>query len=288
MRSSSGRASRHEIASTGIAGNVFVSPGARWRAPAIDGQPGVVGSPGAIEAYDASPRWTWPSGPHGPSGNVLPRAKPSLGWIGVQQDRARSCALGGHDLEAAEAVGIGVADQDDLACDRDAARPQHVVVVGIAGVGIDDLGGDIARGRERAVGAGDARVPRGRIGIVGVLAQRCAVRHRGHHLERDLLGLAEVRLVGPQRDLLPALGAPLRGDPARELGVARRGGAMRLGGQRAMKRADLLGRDAREEALLQSMLAPGGDWTEAGDRMRAAAGIAGSLRRARVWRMDRG
>ena len=46
-------------------------------APGIDAQPGVSGSPGTRKSYTMPPRWMWLSGPHGPSGYVLPFLKPS-------------------------------------------------------------------------------------------------------------------------------------------------------------------------------------------------------------------
>ena len=130
------------------------------RAPAVDAQPGVSGSPGTMKSYAIPPRWMWLAGPHGPFGNTSPLHIAVLLRIRIDDHRRRAFALGGQRLESAVAVRVRVADDDDLPFRIDAVLAEHVVVGRIAAVGVDHRRGDVARGGERQPRTADVALRR--------------------------------------------------------------------------------------------------------------------------------
>jgi len=80
--------------------------------------------------------------------------------IGINEQSGRAFPFGGERLEAAIAVGIRIADENDLALYADTVFPKKIVVFGIAAVRVDDFGADVARCGIAKVRAGDGGVSR--------------------------------------------------------------------------------------------------------------------------------
>ena len=65
-------------------------------------------------------------------------------WVGINEQSGRAFTLGGERLEAAIAVRIRIADENDLAFHADVISPQEIVIFRIAAVCVDHFGGHVA------------------------------------------------------------------------------------------------------------------------------------------------
>src|SRR5208282_2842735 len=145
-----------------------------------------------------------------------------FGRVRVNQQGADAETLRGEGLEAAIAVGIRVADEDDFAAHVDAVFTEHLVVLGVAAVGVDDRGGELAGSGESHVGGGDGGILRVGVGVVGVFAEAGAIGDGRDHLQLGGLGAGVPDVISAEHDLVPTLLVPFGGDEAGEFVVARR------------------------------------------------------------------
>ncbi len=248
------------------------------RGQRIAGHDVVVGDAATLQVAGRSPRTL---GEHlAPVGAVF-------GRIGVDDHRRRALAFGGERLEAAVAVGIRVADDDDLARRIDAVLAQQRVVGRVAAVGVDDRRGHVARRREGRPGAADRRLRRVRILGVGVLAQRRHVVARRHHFDLDAPRVRRQHVVTADGHVFEPLRPPLVGDVLGDLPGARRGRDVRLAREVAMPALDRSGVGQRAEAGLDRSLDGGARRREAVHR-RAADSRWWTLARRGDERRERG
>ena len=103
--------------------------------------------------------------------------------IAVDENRGRAFALGGERFEAAIAVGIRVADENNFAFDVDALLAQKFVVFGIAAVGVDERRRHLAGRRHAAPRRTDALVFHVGIAGDGQFAESGAVMNGRNHLQ---------------------------------------------------------------------------------------------------------
>jgi len=97
-----------------------------------------------------------------------------FGGVAVDENGGCAFALGGEGFESAIAVRIGVADEDDFAFDVDALFAEKIIVFGIAAVGIDERGCDLAGGGHAAPRRADCFVFQ--VGIAGTGISRRRAR----------------------------------------------------------------------------------------------------------------
>jgi hypothetical protein len=63
------------------------------------------------------------------------------------------------------------ADENDFALYADAVFPEQIVILWIAAMCVHEFGRDIAGSRVAKIGAGDGRILRVRIDVIGIFAQ---------------------------------------------------------------------------------------------------------------------
>ena len=161
--------------------------------------------------------------------------------IAVDKNGGRAFTFGGERFESAIAVGIGIADEDDFTFHVDALLAQKIVIFGIAAVGVDQRSGDFSGGRHAAPRRADAFVFQVRIAGDGHFPQHGAIVNGRDHFERSEFWIASVNVVAADDDIIEAFLSPLIGDVAGQFVVARRTGNMRLGGEKMMLTALLVG-----------------------------------------------
>ncbi len=167
--------------------------------------------------------------------------------VRVDEDPRRPALLRRERLEAAVAVGDGVADECDPPSDVDPHLQQPVVVLGVPAARVDDLRRRLARRRVGVVGDPDVRVLAVGIDRVGVFPEARAPADRGDHLHRDLLGIGEQHFVLDDLHVLQPVLDPAVAHPLRELPVSRGARHMRLGSEEAVSGFAARGVGQRDE-----------------------------------------
>ena len=148
--------------------------------------------------------------------------------IAVDEHRGRALALGGERFESAIAVGIRIADEDDLAFDADAVLAQQLVIFRIAAVRVDDGRSDVSGDRHAQPRAADRGILRVIVAGKRRFAENGLIVRGSDHLQRCALGIGAVDVVAMDDDVFEALLLPFVGDVVGEFVVALRSGDVRL------------------------------------------------------------
>jgi len=98
--------------------------------------------------------------------------------IGINKDSGSAFVLRGESFEAPVAIGIGIADENDLALHVDAVLAQDFVVLGITTVRIDDGRSNVGVSGHAQPAGSDVRILGVGIDVVGGLAHTSFVRDR--------------------------------------------------------------------------------------------------------------
>jgi hypothetical protein len=222
------------------------------RSEGIAGHHEIVGNGAALNVILGAPRAV---------GNDFAFLVSIFGGVAVDENGGSAFALGGEGFESAIAVRIRVADEDDFAFDVDALFAEKIVVFGIAAVGIDERGCDLAGGGHAAPCRADTFVFHVRVAGDGHFAQAGAIVDGCDHFERSELGIAAVNIVAADDDVIEAFVAPLIGDIAGEFVIARGAGDVRL---------------RREDVMLAALFVGGGNGFESGFDLGLVRGGGGS------------